>query len=68
MEGEVITGIPALFENVTTVITKITTLLGTVTKNLLSNEIFQLMFGIAVLFIVMGIIFRLVKKMRKGGR
>ena len=58
----------ALFTSVSTVITKMIELLGTVSTALLSNSIFQLMIGIAVLFIVIGIVFRLVKKMRKGGR
>ena len=58
----------ALFTSVSTVITKMIELLGTVSTALLSNSIFQLMVGIAVLFIVIGLVFRLVKKMRKGGR
>ena len=67
MEGTT-TGLEALFESVGTVITNILSNLATVATNLLSNPIFQLMIGIAVLFIVIGIVFRLVKKMRKGGR
>ena len=67
MEGTT-TGLEALFESVGTVITNILGYLATVATNLLENPIFQLMIGIAVLFIVIGIVFRLVKKMRKGGR
>ena len=52
----------ALFTSVSTVITKMIELLGTVSTALLSNSIFQLMVGIAVLFIVIGLVFRLVKK------
>lgn len=58
----------ALFTAVTTVVTNIMTLLGTVGEGLLSNVIFQIMMGIALLFLVIGIIFRLVRKMRKGGK
>lgn len=58
----------ALFESVTTVITQMITLLGTVSTALLENSIFQIMMGIIILFIVMGIVFRLVRKLRKGGR
>ena len=58
----------ALFTSVATVISKMVEYLGTVSTALLSNSIFQLMVGIAVLYIVIGITFRLVKKMRKGGR
>ena len=58
----------ALFESVTTVITQMITLLGTVSTALLENPIFQIMMGIIVLFIVMGIVFKLVRKLRKGGR
>ena len=58
----------ALFTAVTSVITNIMTLLGKVGESLLSNVIFQIMMGIALLFLVIGIIFRLVRKMRKGGK
>ena len=58
----------ALFTAVTSVVSNIMTLLGTVGESLLSNVIFQIMMGIALLFLVIGIIFRLVKKMRKGGK
>lgn len=65
MEGN---ALGTLFTNVGTVITEIIELLGTVSTSLLSNSIFQIMMGIIVLFIVMGIVFGLVKKLRRGGR
>ena len=60
--------VETLFKTVTTVITNITNTLSTVSTSLLSNSIFELMMGIVVFFIVMGIVFRLVSKLRKGGR
>lgn len=58
----------ALFTAVTTVVTNIMTLLGKVGESLLGNVIFQIMMGIALLFLVIGIIFRLVRKMKNGGK
>ena len=49
-----------------TVITSITTTMGTVATTLLGNAIFQVMFGLLILFVVLGIIFRLVYHARKG--
>lgn len=57
-----------LFEGATTVITNVITLMGTVSTALLKNEIFQIMIGLVIFFIVMGIIFTLVRKLRRGGR
>ena len=67
MEGTTAT-IATVFEGAGTVITKVLEYLGTVATSLLSNPIFQVMIGIAVLYIVFGIVWRLVRKMRKGGK
>ena len=58
----------ALFTAVGTVITNMFSNLTIVSTNLISDPIFQMTIGIAMLFILIGIVFRLVKKMRKGGR
>ncbi len=57
-----------LFENITTVITKILELFASVSSSLLGNEIFQLMFGIVVLYVIMGIVFVLVRKIKNKGK
>lgn len=57
-----------LWTNVTSVITNFFTILGTASTSLLSNEIFQLMIGIVMLYLVTGFIFKLVRKLRKGGK
>ena len=57
-----------LFTAVGTVITNLLSNLGTVSTALLGNVLFQVMVGIAVLYIIIGIVFRLVRKMRKGGK
>lgn len=55
-----------LFTTITSVITNILTLMGSVGTALLDNVIFQLLMGILTLYVVMGIIFRLVAHVRKG--
>ena len=60
--------IATVFEGAGKVITKVLEYLGTVATSLLGNPIFQVMIGIAVLYIVLGIVFKLVRKMRKGGK
>ena len=62
------TALETLFTNVATVISNIINYLGNVCSTLLGNPIFQIMVGIAILYIIIGIVFRLVRKMRKGGR
>ena len=57
-----------LFESITTVITSVMTLFGKVSTGLMGNEIFQLMFGIVVLGVIMGIVFTLVRKVKRRGR
>ena len=58
----------ALFIATGTVITKVLEYLTSVATSLLANPIFQVMIGIAILYILLGIVFRLVLKMRKGGK
>lgn len=57
-----------LWENVTTVITNLVTLMGTMTTSLLANELFQIVLGIVFFSIAMGIVFTLVRKIRKRGK
>lgn len=60
------TAMEALWTAITTVITNVMNALGTVGNALLSNVIFQIMFGLLILFVVLGIIFRLVSHARNG--
>ena len=62
------TALEGLFTNVSTVISKMVSNLTVVSGKLIADPIFQITIGIAMLFILIGIVFRLVKKMRKGGR
>lgn len=62
------TVIGTLFQNVTTVITKILELMTSVATTLMNNPIFQVTVGIVILGIVMSLIFTLVRKMKKRGR
>ena len=62
------TAIGTLFQSVTTVITKILTLMTSVATTLMSNPIFQVTVGIVILGIVMSLIFTLLRKMKKRGR
>ena len=62
------TVIGTLFQNVTTVITKILELMTSVATTLMNNSIFQITIGIVILGIVMSLIFTLVRKMKKRGR
>ena len=62
------TALDGLFTNVGTVISKMVSNLTIVSEKLIADPIFQITIGIAMLFILIGIVFKLVKKMRKGGR
>ena len=62
------TVIGTLFQNVTTVITKILELMTSVATTLMNNPIFQVTVGIVILGIVMSLIFTLVRKMKRRGR
>ena len=68
MESQTPTAMETLFTSISTNISKIMECLSSVSTSLMSNSIFQLTIGIAVLFIIFGIVFKLVRKMRKGGR
>ena len=63
MESSALT---TLLTNAGEVITSIVNTMGTVATSLLGNAIFQVMFGLLILFVVLGIIFRLVYHARKG--
>ena len=62
------TVIGTLFQNVTTVITKILELMTSVATTLMNNPIFQVTVGIVILGIVMSLVFTLVRKMKRRGR
>ena len=57
-----------LFENVTTVVTEILKLFTSVSGTLLSNSIFQLVVGVVVLGIIMGLVFTMVRKLKRRGK
>ena len=67
MEGEV-SVMESLWTNITTVVSKLAELLGTTTTTLIGNELFQIVLGTVVFGIGMGIVFTLVKKIRKRGK
>lgn len=62
------TVIGTLFQNVTTVITKILELMTSVATTLMNNPIFQVTVGIVILGIVISLIFTLLRKMKRRGR
>ncbi len=66
MEG--VTGMDALWTGVTSSVGKIVPLIGTVTTGLLSNELFQIMIGIVVFMIILGIVLTLTAKIRRKGK
>ena len=55
----------ALFTAIGTVITNMISNLSTISTALISNVIFQIMIGIAMLFILIGIVFKLVHFLQK---
>ena len=61
------TPLESLWEGVTTVISNVMTSLGTVGTSLIANPIFQIMFGILILGVVIGLVFRLVRKVKTRG-
>lgn len=67
MEGEV-SVMEALWTNITTCVSKITELMGTMTTTLIGNELFQIVLGTVVFGIGMSIVFTLVRKVRKRGK
>ena len=60
--------IATLFKNAGTVVTKILELFGTVSTTLLGNSIFQLVIGIIILGIIMGLVFTLLRKLKRRGK
>ena len=66
LEGQTTT-IGTLFSSISTVITKILELFGSVCTTLLANPIFQITIGIVILGIVMSLVFTLVRKMKRRG-
>lgn len=57
-----------LFTNITSVITNIMSTMGTVSSELLKNEIFQIVIGVVFFNIVLGVIYSLIKKLRRRGK
>ena len=68
METVAVKPMEALFTNAGTVISNLVNMLGTVSTALLSNSIFQIVIGIVLFNIVMGIVYSLVRKLRKRGK
>lgn len=62
------TGMEALWTGVTSVISNLMTLMGTVTTGLLSNNLFIITLGVVLFGIIFGIVFTLVRKIRKRGK
>lgn len=56
-----------LWAGITSAISNIMKLIATVTTGLLSNEIFQIVIGVVVFMIIMGIVFALVRKVKRRG-
>ena len=56
-----------MWTNITSVITHLVSLMGNMTTSLLGNELFQIVLGIVFFGIAMGIVFRLVRKVRNHG-
>ena len=57
----------ALWTAVTTSVTNLVTLMGTMSTALLANEIFQLVIGVIMFGIGMGVVFTLTKKVKRRG-
>ena len=57
-----------LWTGITSSIEKIVPLIGTVTTGLLSNELFQVIIGIVVFMIILGIVLTLTAKIRRKGK
>lgn len=58
----------ALFTSISTVISNMITLLGTVSTALMGNEIFQVVIGVVFFGILMGTVFTLVRKLKRRGK
>lgn len=67
-EGTTQEGMDALFTAVSTVVTKVVELMGTVSSALLNNPIFQIVIGVIMFGIGMGVVFTLVRKLKRRGK
>ena len=59
---------PTIWTTATEVVSNVITMLGTVSNALMSNQLFQITIGIVLLGIVMGIVYGLLRKLRKRGK
>mgnify|MGYP000993500979 CR=1 FL=1 len=58
---------PTIWDTITSVITNVISLLGKVCEALMSNQLFQIVLGIVMFSILVGIVFSLVKRIKKRG-
>ena len=58
---------PTIWDTITSVITNVINLLGKVCEALMSNQLFQIVLGIVMFSILVGIVFSLVKRIKKRG-
>ena len=61
------TSTPTIWDTITSVITNVISLLGKVCEALMSNQLFQIVLGIVMFSILVGIVFSLVKRIKKRG-
>ena len=59
---------PTIWTTATEVVSNVITMLGTVSNALMSNQLFQITIGIVLFGIVMGIVYGLLRKLRKRGK
>ena len=57
----------SLWTSITSTITNIISLMGTVATALMSNQIFQITLGVIFFGIVMGVVYSLVRKLKRRG-
>ena len=58
---------PTIWDTITSVITNVISLLGKVCEALMSNQLFQIVLGIVMFSILVGIVFSLVKRIKRRG-
>ncbi len=63
----VATGMEALFKGITTGVTNILTLFGTVSTQIMSLELFQLVMAVIMLMFCIGLVFYLVRRVKRRG-
>ena len=61
-------GTATIWTTATEVVTNVITMLGTVSNALMSNQLFQITIGLVLFGIIIGIVFRLLKKLKRQGR